>query len=120
VASAINNAISRVGQPIVAALIFIVVSGAFYAALASHVPGVDANSASLRSQVQPLNPPAASVPAAVVSAAREASTDAFHLAALVSAGLLTAGAAVNYLGLRGDPSSMAEAAAATPEAAAGG
>ena len=34
VASAINNAISRVGQPLLAALIFVVVSGTFYATLA--------------------------------------------------------------------------------------
>jgi predicted MFS family arabinose efflux permease len=121
VASAINNAISRVGQPIVAAIIFIVVSGAFYAALASHVPGVDANSAAIRKAVQPLNPPASSAPAPVVAAARDASTDAFHLAALVSAGLLTAGAVVNYVGLRESGASTTErAAGATDPAGAPG
>jgi EmrB/QacA subfamily drug resistance transporter len=119
VASAINNAISRVGQPIVVALIFIVVSGAFYAALASHVPGVDANSAAIRKEVQPLNPAASSAPPDLISAAREASTDAFHLAALVTAGLLAAGAAVNYLGLREGASSTTERAADTAEQAAG-
>jgi EmrB/QacA subfamily drug resistance transporter len=113
VASAINNAISRVGQPIVAALIFIVVSGAFYAALASQVPGVDASSAAIRKQVQPLNPPTSSAPPQVVAAAREASTDAYHLAALVSAGLLIGGAVVNYVGLREGASSTAERAAGT-------
>jgi EmrB/QacA subfamily drug resistance transporter len=116
VASAINNAISRVGQPILVALIFIVVSGAFYAALASHVSGVDANSAAIRKQVQPLNPPASSAPPEFVTAAREASTDAFHLAALVTAGLLAAGAAVNYLGL-GEGTSTAERAATAEPAA---
>ena len=40
-ASAINNAVSRVGQPLLSALIFVVVSGAFYAALAGAVPGFD-------------------------------------------------------------------------------
>jgi EmrB/QacA subfamily drug resistance transporter len=118
VASAINNAISRVGQPIVAAVIFIVVSGAFYAALASHVPGVDANSAAIRKQVQPLNPPASSAPQ-LVAAAREASTDAFHLAAIVSAALLTAGAAVNYLGLRETGTSTTEQAAGAAAGAPG-
>jgi hypothetical protein len=117
VASAINNAISRVGQPIVVAFIFIVVSGTFYAALASHVPGIDANSAAIRKQIQPLNPPPASTPPQLATAAREASTDAFHLASLVTAGLLAAGAAVNYVGLRGDPSPMTERGAGTSEAA---
>ena len=98
-ASAINNAISRVGQPILAALIFVVVTGSFYATLAA-VAGVDASDPGLRSQVQPLNPPAASVPETVQAAARQASTDAYHLAALVSASLLVAGAAANWVGLR--------------------
>jgi predicted MFS family arabinose efflux permease len=98
-ASAINNAIARVGQPLLAAVIFIVVSGTFYATLAREVPGLDPNSPTIRHDVQPLNPPVASVPPAVVAASREASTDAFHLAALVGAGLLFAGSAVNGLGL---------------------
>ena len=98
-ASAINNAIARVGQPLLAAVIFIVVSGTFYATLAREVPGLDPNSAAIRHDVQPLNPPVASVPPDVVAASREASTDAFHLAALVGAGLLFAGSAVNGLGL---------------------
>jgi EmrB/QacA subfamily drug resistance transporter len=101
--SAINNAISRVGQPILAAVIFIVVSGTFYAALAAHVPGVDASSPEIRREVQPLNPPAASAPPEVVAAAHEASTDAFHVASLVGAVLLAAGAAVIYVGLRDLP-----------------
>jgi EmrB/QacA subfamily drug resistance transporter len=118
VASAVNNAISRVGQPIVVALIFIVVSGAFYAALASHVPGLDANSATIRTEYQPLNPPPSSATPDVATAAREASTDAFHLASLVTAALLTAGAAVNYLGLREGAPSTAERAVGTAEGAA--
>jgi EmrB/QacA subfamily drug resistance transporter len=120
VASAINNAISRVGAPILNALVFIVVTGAFYAALASHVPGVDANSAAIRREVQPLNPPASSAPGPVAAAAREASTDAFHLAAMVSAALLAAGAAVNYVGLGEGRSPATERAAGTPEGAVGG
>jgi hypothetical protein len=100
-ASAINNAISRVGQPLLAAIIFIVISGTFYATLASRVPGLDPNSPTVRHDVQPLNPPAPSVTADVVEASRAASTDAFHLAALVGAGLLFAGSAVNGVGLSG-------------------
>lgn len=99
VASAINNAVSRVGYPLLAAVIFIVVSGVFYSKIAELVPGVDAGSARLRTQVQPLNPPSADVPAEIRAAATEASTDAFHLASLVAAGLLVAGAAVNWIGL---------------------
>jgi EmrB/QacA subfamily drug resistance transporter len=110
VASAINNAISRVGQPIVVALIFIVVSGAFYTALASHVSGVDASSPQIRRDIQPLNPPPSSVSPALATAAREASTDAFHLAAIVSAVLLVTGAAVNYVGLREGSSATTERA----------
>jgi predicted MFS family arabinose efflux permease len=100
--SAINNAISRVGQPIISAVIFLVVTGAFYATLADRVPGLDPTSPEVRAQVQPLNPPVASAGDDVRDAARAASTDAFHLAMIVGAGLLAAGAVVNGLGLRGD------------------
>ena len=98
-ASAINNAISRVGQPLLAAVIFIVISGSFYATLARQVPGLDPNSASVRHDIQPLNQPVAGVSPELVIASRAASTDAFHLAALVGAGLLFGGAAVNRVGL---------------------
>ena len=98
-ASAINNAISRVGQPILAALIFVVVSGAFYASLGT-AAGVDASDPTLRSSVQPLNPPGPQVPEAIAAAAWIASTDAFHLAAIVGATLLVAGALTSWFGLR--------------------
>jgi EmrB/QacA subfamily drug resistance transporter len=100
VASAINNAVSRVGSPIMSAVIFIVVSGTFYAALAADVPGLDPGSAEVRRVVQPLNPPHADASPEVASAARRASTDAFHLAAITCATLLIAGAAINFVGLR--------------------
>jgi EmrB/QacA subfamily drug resistance transporter len=100
IASAINNALSRVGQPLVAAAVFIVVSGTFYGSLAAAVPGTDPNDPALRAAYQPLNPPPKDADPAVAAAAKEASTDAFHTAYLVSAGLLVAGAAVNYVGLR--------------------
>jgi len=98
--SAINNAISRVGQPLLSALVFIVVSGSFYLTLSSLVPGLDPGSEALRAAIQPLNPPGAGTDSAIVAAARIASTDAYHLSALVGAGLLVAGAAVNWFGLR--------------------
>jgi EmrB/QacA subfamily drug resistance transporter len=100
VASAINNAISRIGQPILSALIFVVVTGSFYAALAGAVPGLDPNDPALRAMVQPLNPPKPGAPAEIVVAAREASTSALRLASIVCAALLAAGAAANWVGLR--------------------
>ena len=98
--SAINNAISRVGQPLLSAVIFIVVSGSFYATLASRVPSLDPSAPETRRELQPMNPPPGDASPEVRSAARDASTDAFHLAAGVAAALLVAGAAVNWVGLR--------------------
>ena len=98
--SAINNALSRVGQPLVGAVIFIAISASFYAALAARVPGLDPNDPAIRTAVVPLNPAAGGTPADLVAAAKVASVEAFHLAALVSAGLMAAGAAVSFLGLR--------------------
>lgn len=100
-ASAINNALSRVGQPLVAAGVFIAISGAFYSTLAAAVPGTDPGSPELRAAYQPLNPPPASAPPALAAAAKAASADAYHLAAIIAAGLLGAGAAVNAVGLKG-------------------
>jgi EmrB/QacA subfamily drug resistance transporter len=111
VASAINNAISRVGSPLITAVIFVVVVSSFYGAIADRVPGVDVGSPAFRQQVAPLNPPEEGADPAVADAAREASTNAFHLAMLVAAGLMFAGAAVNGLGIR-NPSR--EAAPAEP------
>jgi EmrB/QacA subfamily drug resistance transporter len=113
-ASAINNAISRVGQPLLAAVIFIVISGSFYATLASKVPGLDPNSPTVRHDVQPLNPPAADASPELAAASREASTDAFHLAAFVGAALLIGGSVVNGVGLSSRrPEAPAEAPAGT-------
>jgi len=98
--SAINNALSRIGAPIVVPLLFVVVNGAFYAALAAAVPGTDPGSPTLRSTFSPLNPPPAGADPALATAAQLASTDAFHLAVIVCAVLLAAGALVNLLGLR--------------------
>ncbi|MGH2661687.1 MAG: MFS transporter [Actinomycetota bacterium] len=100
VASAINNAISRVGAPLVTALIFVAVVSSFYGSIEERVPGADTSSRAFRGQVAPLNPPEEGADPAVVAAAKEASTDAFHLAVLVAAGLMVVGAVVNGLGIK--------------------
>ena len=100
IASAVNNAISRVGPQLAGAIIFIAITATFYAGLAVRVPGIDPSSPELRRQVTPLNPPGPDVPSPLASAAHEASTEAYHLAMLVAAGLLFAGAAVNAVGIR--------------------
>jgi EmrB/QacA subfamily drug resistance transporter len=99
--SAINNTLSRVGQPLLGAVIFVAITASFYSSLAGRVPGLDASDPAVRAAIVPLNPPKPGVSAAEATAAKEASVDAFHLAALVSAGLLIAGAVVNGVGLRG-------------------
>lgn len=98
--SAINNAISRVGQPLLVALIYIAVSGSYYGSLASRAPGLDTGSAEVRAAFQPLNPPPADVPADQMAAATQASIEAFHLAMIVVAALLVLGAIVSWIGLR--------------------
>jgi len=99
VASAINNALSRVGQPLVAAAVFIAVSGTFYGTLAAAVPGMDPSAPEVR-RFDALNPPPADAPPELQAAAKVASTDAYHVAVLVAAGLLISGAGVNAVGLR--------------------
>ncbi len=110
VASAINNAISRVGSPLVTALIFVAVVSSFYGAIQDRVPGVNTSSERFRQEVAPLNPPEEGADPAVVSAAREASTDSFHLAVLVAAGLMVVGAGVNAFGIRNPKRLAAEEA----------
>jgi len=97
VASAINNAISRVGPQLAGALIFIFLTANFYSILGGRLPGVDVSSSAFRNQVSPLNTPPDPHLIAVV---RDASTSSFHLAMLVGAGLLLAGAIVNAIGIR--------------------
>jgi hypothetical protein len=99
-ASAINNAISRVGQPLVWALLFIAMTATFYPTLAALVPGLDVSDPALRDAVQPLASVHGDVPDEVASAAREASIASFRLAMIVSAGLLVTGAAISAIGLR--------------------
>jgi EmrB/QacA subfamily drug resistance transporter len=98
--SAINNSISRVGQPLVGAIIFIAVSATYYANLAAKAPDLDTVSSAVRRAFQPLNPPPATASADQVLAATQASIEAFHLAMIVVAALLVVGALVSWVGLR--------------------
>ena len=115
--SAINNAISRVGAPLVSAVLFIAITASFYPLLGERVPGLTAEQARADG-IQPL----ASVPDGtdpeIEAAAREASTDAFHLAMIVSAGLLLAGAAINGIGMRNPSARELKAAADAPPTSA--
>ena len=106
--SAINNALSRVGQPLLGAVIFVAITASFYASLAQRVPGLGPSDPTVRAAIEPLNPPKAGISSEAAAAAKEASLDAFHLASLVAAGLLVTGAAVNGLGLRDEPASQRE------------
>jgi EmrB/QacA subfamily drug resistance transporter len=118
VASAINNAISRVGPQLAGALIFVAITSSFYAGLRERVPTLDTSSAAVRQEFAPLNLPApggtSATDAARLTAVREASTDAFHLAMLVGVGLLAAGAVANAIGIRdrADPVDRSGAAVA--------
>ncbi len=114
IASAVNNAISRVGPQIAGAVIFVAITATFYTGLAARVPGLDPASPDLRSEVSPLNRPDPSVPPDVAAAAHAQSTDSYHLAMFVAAGLLFSGAAVNAVGIR----NSSTAAAAVPDARA--
>jgi hypothetical protein len=109
--SAINNAISRVGSPLVSAALFIVISASFYPTLARLAPGVDVDDPAVRADVQPLTRPQETTDPVLADAAREASTDAFHLAMIVSAALLGVGAAINAVGIRDEAASRRETTA---------
>jgi hypothetical protein len=98
-ASAINNALSRIGPLLATAVIFIGVSAIFYAGLEARLPHLQADSAAVHQRFSPLNPPKDASPQET-EAARDASTDAFHLAMLIAALLCGTGAVVNGLGIR--------------------
>jgi hypothetical protein len=115
-ASAINNAISRIGPLLATSVIFIAVSTAFYASLADRAPSVDVSSPEVRRQVSPLNPLGRGAAQELREASRGASTDAFHLAMLIAALLCAAGAAVNWVGIQ-DPSAHELARLREPTAA---
>ena len=114
-ASAINNAISRIGPQLIGAGLFIALSITFYAGMAERVPELDTSSPEVRENIAPLSrpdPEQAEVQAIVEGsdvemselerAARASSTEAFHIAMLVSALACAAGAAVNWVGIRND------------------
>ena len=77
-ASAINNAVSRVGPQLAGAAIFIAITAVFYAQLAVSVPSLDVDNPEVRAQVAPLNPPADGVAPDVAAASGAASTDSFR------------------------------------------
>lgn len=118
-ASAINNALSRVGQPLVSAAIFIVITDRFYGSLASRVPGLDPSSPVLRAAVAPLNAADPAVDPAIAAAARLASGEAFAATLLVVAGLLLAGAIVSWIGLRPATEAVSDTLVAEPGPATG-
>lgn len=105
--SAINNSISRVGQPLLGAIIFIAISATFYGSLATRAPDLETGAADVRKAFQPLNPPPESATAEQVTAATQASIDAFHLSMIVIAVLLVIGGLVSWYGLR-DGATQAE------------
>jgi len=108
VGSAINNAISRVGAPLVGAVIFVAVASSFYGAVAEQAPGVDTSSRAFRADVAPLNPPPPEAGPGLALAIRESSTRAFHLSILVAAAMMFTGAAVNAFGIRNVKTSAQE------------
>lgn len=109
-ASAINNAISRVGPLLAGAVIFVAVTASFYGSLQARLPELDTDAPAVRAEVAPLNRPSEELSADEAQAARAASTDAFHLAMLIAALLCAAGAAVNALGIRNPDLSQVDAA----------
>jgi EmrB/QacA subfamily drug resistance transporter len=113
--SAINNALSRVGSPLIGAVIFVVVSATFYSGLSARVPTIDPSDPGVRAQLAPLNPPKGEVSPDVAGAAKEASVDAFRVAQLFAAVLLVSGSAANFVGLRGQPRERAERRSELPK-----
>lgn len=95
VASAFNNAVSRVGPQIAGAAIFMAVTAVFYGSLFSRVPALEGAADEVRTSVAPLNRPAPGTSRDVVTASREASADAFGVAMWISSGLLLAGSVIN-------------------------
>ena len=100
IASAINNAVSRIGQPLLGALIFIALTATFYGTLASLAPGLDTSDPAVRQTFPPLNAPVGEVGPVEADAARRASIEAYHQAMFGGALLLAVGSAVSWFGLR--------------------
>lgn len=102
VASAVNNALTRVGPQLAMAVLFVAISASFYGGLADRLEGLDVSSVETRLQLAPLVAPTGDVEPLVADAAREASLEAFRLAMIVAALLAATGAAVNAVGIE-DP-----------------
>jgi EmrB/QacA subfamily drug resistance transporter len=124
VASAVNNAISRVGPQLAGALVFVAITASFYAGMESRVPGLDASDPGVRQRIAPLNPPrtddgSPGSAQGIRDASREASTEAFRLAMLVGAAMLAAGAAINAVWIR-DAQATSEATAPIGAVSTGG
>jgi EmrB/QacA subfamily drug resistance transporter len=98
--SAINNAIARVGQPLLGAIIFLALSSTFYAHLASIAPDLDTTSTAVRAAFPPLNPPRPGATPDQIAAAARASIEAFHQAMAVAAILVAIGGVISWFGLR--------------------
>jgi EmrB/QacA subfamily drug resistance transporter len=107
VASAVNNAVSRIGPPLATAAIFIVANSIFFGTLGDLAPDLDTSAAEVRNDFSPLNRPADGMPQDLRDAADEASTDAFSFAMLAAAGMLAAGAAVSAIGIK-NPSKVSD------------
>ncbi len=99
-ASAINNAISRVGPLLAGAVIFVAISLTFYGTLGSSAPSLGIDRPEVRHDITPLNAPERNLTPAELDAVHAASTDAFHLAMLIAALLCFAGAATNAVGIQ--------------------
>ena len=102
-ASAINNSMSRVGSPLMGAILFIAVSATFYNVLGSLAPNQAASSPEVRAAFQPLNGPPKGAPPDLVLASTHASIEAFHVVTLICAAMLFVGAIVSWVGLREQP-----------------
>ncbi len=106
-ASAINNAISRIGPVLASAVVFIAVSAAFYGGIDARLPGTDTSSPQVREEFRPLRLPD-DAGQEQTQAALEASTDAFRLAMLIAAALCGAGAVVNWFGIKDEEADAPE------------
>jgi EmrB/QacA subfamily drug resistance transporter len=101
VASAVNNALSRVGPQLTMALLFVAVTATFHAQVDPRLDDLG-EASEVTARPAPLVPPDAELSVAAARAVEEASTNAFRLAMLGAAGLAFAGAAINGIGIR-DP-----------------
>jgi EmrB/QacA subfamily drug resistance transporter len=101
VASAINNAISRVGPQLAGALMFVAITASYYRGMSARLPAADTSAAAFRREHVPMNIKPGAASAAMD---RDASTHAFHVAMLVGAALFAAGGIVNFAGIRNEES----------------